>query len=243
MNNDEIRLKFLETLYARFYSGNRFEYPETDEIISESELNSLDKDMVHANVDYLAKSGYLDGVGSLGFAYPVSVKLESLGIDFVEGHDNELLELHNKIRFRILTNLYEQNFAGQLGKYIGVSDDFIDSLELEGISNDLIFGELVYLEQNGFIKGISSSGVTYPRNVMIDTYGIDTVENIIENSLENISDSNIDDEIKNEITEIKNESNKTTKSQKFKNLLQKHESSIAQIVTELIKAWISSGVT
>lgn len=241
MNNDEIRLQFLQRLYDRFYDGNRSEYPNTDEIIQQSGLDSLDSDSVHANVDHLAKSGYIDGVGALGTAYPVSVRLESFGIDFVEGHNEELLNFHNKIRFRILSVLYELNFGGQLGSYIGVDENFINSLELEDVSKDLIFGELVYLQKNGFIKGLSTSGVTYPKNIMIDTYGINVVESILNDSIKSIKESEVETGIKTELKEIENESDRTTKSQKFKSFIQRHETSIAKIVTELIKAWISSG--
>ncbi|WP_148701665.1 hypothetical protein [Candidatus Nitrososphaera evergladensis] len=82
----------------------------------------------------------------------------------------------------------------------------------------MIHGELIYLERAGLIEGFYAVGRAWPTNIKISSYGIDTVEGIINQSLGEIAASS-EESIKQKTEEIINESDQQTKIQKFRDFV------------------------
>ena len=80
---------------------------------------------------------------------------------------------HREIRSKILYALYNKHYSDQLGHYQQTDKIIEDS----GLSH----GDIVYLENNGLIKGQSALGHAYPPWIIIISRGIDAVDNFMKN--------------------------------------------------------------
>jgi hypothetical protein len=76
---------------------------------------------------------------------------------------------------------------------------------MEMIDKHEVYGDVVYLENKGLIKGTFVLGSAHPPWIIITSYGIDFVENVINQSIETLDSSNLTDSVKKEIREISNE--------------------------------------
>lgn len=83
MNHQEIRFRILHTLYQKYYGGQPTDHLNIDTVIRESELG-VDADVAFAEIIYLRNSGHIDGIGTLGKAYSLHIKITNYGIDAVE---------------------------------------------------------------------------------------------------------------------------------------------------------------
>ena len=94
---------------------------------------------------------------------------------------------HQEIRFQILHYLYNKHYGGEVGKYQKVNK-IIEETELKNVEPDLVIGDVAYLNEGKFIKGIPvRSHLGYPRSIVITCNGIDAVENVIGHIIKNIN--------------------------------------------------------
>jgi hypothetical protein len=61
---------------------------------------------------------------------------------------------HQEIRFHILYYLYNKHYSGELG-HPQVVENIIAETELKNIEKNIVYGDIVYLEQSSFIRGES----------------------------------------------------------------------------------------
>jgi hypothetical protein len=106
---------------------------------------------------------------------------------------------HREIRFKILYTLYNKHYSDQLG-HQQQTDKVIEESGLSNIDKNEVYGDVVYLENKGLVKGQSALGYAYPLWMIITSYGIDTVENAVNNFIKNLDLLEaVDPEIKKEI--------------------------------------------
>ncbi len=215
VDNEEIRYRFLQTLYDRFYNDKPNEHVATEELIRDAGLSDEGRNAVNVNIDYLKNDWYVEGIGSLGQSIPLSVKLNSSGIDFVEDRNQTMADYHGKLRFKILSALYEFHFAGNVGRFTS-SVEIAEQLSSNNEEKKQILADIIYLGDKGYINPQYTSGTYYPRWISIQNSGIDVVDSIFQQSIEELEAVDIDSTAKNEIEEIKNEINKKTKSERFR---------------------------
>jgi len=246
VNNEEIRYRFLNTLYDRFYTDKPNAHISTEELIKDAGLSNEDRNAVEANIVYLKNDWYVEGVGQLGQAIPLSVKLNSSGIDFVEDRNQAMADYHGKLRFKILSALYEFHFGGNIGRFSS-SLELAEQLSSTEEEKKQILADIIYLGDRGYINPHYASGTYYPRWISIQNSGIDVVDSIFQQSFEDLEAAEIESSVQHEIEEIKNEPDKKTKSEKFRDFLGRHERSATTIIVESIKtiinSWLSSGGT
>jgi len=182
----------------------------------------------------------------LGSAIPLSIKLNSSGLDFVEDRNQSMADYHGKLRFKVLSALYEFHFGGNIGKFTS-SLELAEKLSSGEEEKKQILADIIYLGDRGYINPQYASGTYYPRWVSIQNSGIDVVDGIFEQSFEDLQAAEIESSAQKEIEEIKNEPDKKTKSERFRDFLSRHERSATTIIAESIKAainsWLSSGGT
>ncbi len=246
VNNEEIRYTFLQTLYDRFYTDKPNDYVSTEELIKDAGLSNEDRNTVEANIVYLKNDYYIEGVGQLGSAITLSVKLNSSGLDFVEDRNQAMADYHGKLRFKVLSALYEFHFGGNIGRFTS-SLELAEQLSSGEEEKKQILADIIYLGDRGYINPQYTSGTYYPRWISIQNSGIDVVDSIFQQSIEDLETAEIESSAQNEIEEIKNETDKKTKSEKFRDFLSRHERSATTIIVESINAainsWLSSGGT
>ena len=88
--------------------------------------------------------------------------------------------------------------------------------------------------EKGYLHPQYASGTYYPRYINIENSGIDVVDSIFEQSIQDLEDVEIGTEAQTELEEIKNESDKKSKSEKFRSFLGRHENSATTIIVESI---------
>jgi hypothetical protein len=84
LEHQEIRFKILYTLYQKHYSEDLGHHQQTNKVIEESNLSSIDKAEIYGDVVYLKDKGLIKGQTFLGYAYPPWITIISYGIDTVE---------------------------------------------------------------------------------------------------------------------------------------------------------------
>jgi hypothetical protein len=84
MDHNEIRLKFLHTLYQKHYSPELLQPQVTENIIQESGLGDIDKNHVAGDIVYLEEKGLINGSPVIGHKYSPNVRITVYGIDFIE---------------------------------------------------------------------------------------------------------------------------------------------------------------
>lgn len=233
MNNQEIRYRFLKAHYDRFYAGKADQYAHTDEIIKEARLDNEDKGALIGNIQYLVDGIYVEGTKSFGAPYHTSLKLQPSGIEFVEEHNQELREIHDNLRFRILSELYELFFGDGAGRLV-FTKPFVEQIAKSEEEHNLLFGETVYLGDAGYVHPNYTSR-PFPYTIRMENSGIDLVENIINNSVSELETSEIDADAKAKVSEIKLEPNKKSQIEKLKDLYNEYNGDARPIIVEVIK--------
>jgi len=92
MSHQEIRFKILHTLYQKYYGGEPANYQPIDSVIAESDLEGVNLNVAHADVIYLRNSNLVEGIGALGQAHPVAIRITNYGIDTVESITEQALQ-------------------------------------------------------------------------------------------------------------------------------------------------------
>lgn len=224
-------------LYKRFYEGDYGCSIVTDEIIEECGLR-IAENSLQAHIIELEKRGCIRGYHDLSANYPINIGIDALGISFVERHNQEFAKQHGTLRFRILSLLYDVNFGGHAGDWINVDSELSADLGLTDADNNLLHGELIYLEWSGFIEGTDLRSVTeWHDGIRIDSSGIQLVESIIEDSLQQVTSSSLDQNIKDDAEKISRESDRSTRIEKFRDLVAEN-SEVIELVANVIRAAI-----
>jgi hypothetical protein len=84
MDHNEIRFKFLHTLYQKHYSPELLQPQNTENIIQESGLGDVDKNQVAGDIVYLEEKHLIEGTPLIGHKYSPNVRITVYGIDFVQ---------------------------------------------------------------------------------------------------------------------------------------------------------------
>ena len=113
---------------------------------------------------------------------------------------------HQEIRFQILYYLYNKHYSGELGQP-QVVENIILQTDLKNIEKNIVYGDIVYLEQSTFIRGEYILGCAHPPWVTITSYGIDTVDNITNQIISNVSLERNYENVRNDIKTISKEPN------------------------------------
>jgi len=74
----------LYTLYQKHYSEELGRQQQTNKVIEESNLSSIDKAKISGDVVYLKAKGLIEGQTFLGYAYLPWITITSYGIDTLE---------------------------------------------------------------------------------------------------------------------------------------------------------------
>lgn len=104
MNKEEIRYQILYYLYNKHHSGEVGKYQSADDIIEQSELESIDKDAIDQEFTYLNNGGYLKGQRETSDGgIPYSVVITKSGMEIVED-----------VARQIISNIDEQNTSDSM---------------------------------------------------------------------------------------------------------------------------------
>jgi hypothetical protein len=183
MHNEELRNRVLVRLYKKYYEDG-FAHPmDIEEVLQDAGIPSENSNLAYTNVIYLEESSLIKGDKPLGTKYPKWISIKPYGIETVERKEKEFANLHNDIRFKILSNLYDYNFTDHEEHTIPVDINFTKSLGLNESYQNLVIGDINYLYDKGLIKGLRQIGVPYPSRVQITSKGIDAIESVINQSL------------------------------------------------------------
>lgn len=231
MINNEIRNGILLFLYNKFYDGRFYDQLITDvEVLPQLGIPVESLGVTHKNLAYLEEAGYTQGTTPSGHLYPKWMRIDTLGIDFVETIQTEKSNLHWNIRFRILAILYDDYFSDRINEPKLVNPNLVNELANLQVNKNLIFGDVIYLKEKYFISGYSMFGFHYPVRVKIETAGIQFVESVINNSLLQIADTTTSAEEKKELEQIAKELDKKTKFERFIKLIQENTTLIELVV-------------
>ena len=233
VNNEEIRLKILRTLYNKYFEGQIDIVQKTEDVIKESALGEEKRNAIEGNLVYLNNDEYIHGITNLVDTYPRHIKISSRGIDFVEEHDPEFRDFHNAIRFRVLAVLHGLHFGGHIGKAMN-TDMMAKELSTFGGTENDICGDANYLHSKGLLWGREVNGIQYPDQVMILNPGIDVVDSIADISINELEKANLDSETLEKVSEIK-QSDKQGKVKMLKELFESNKESAREIIVEAIK--------
>jgi hypothetical protein len=121
MNHEEIRFRILYTLYQKYYGGQLKRYQNTEEIIKESGLDNIDRNIVLGDITYLKDSCLIVGLGVSGSAHPPHIRINTSGIDRVETFANSSLNsdhtsLSDDLRQEIQQIKSENNITTKIKK-------------------------------------------------------------------------------------------------------------------------------
>ena len=234
--NDDLRNRILLFLYNTYYDGKFYDPQITDEVLQQLDISQNLIPIAHRNINYLEKAGYIQGQSVIGSRYPPWINILPQGIDLVESFNTHYADLHWKVRFGILSNLYEQYFASE-NAMVGVKS-LVNSLAPIESNEVLIFGDVIYLRNKNIISGEFSFGFFYPPWVSIDVLGIQIVEQIMNQSLVQIANSAVDSQTKKEAEEILRELDKKSKLEKFNQFLGRN-SNIIELVINIAKSFLT----
>jgi len=85
------------------------------------------------------------------------------------------------------------------------------------IDKNQVAGDIVYLEDKNLINGMQLVGHVYSPWIKITSYGIDSVENVVDTFVENVEESGTNDEVKSRIKELSKE---TDNSKRIKSIIE-----------------------
>jgi hypothetical protein len=238
MHNEDLRNRVLVQLYKKYYEDG-FAYPiDTEEVLQDAGIPSENSNLAYTNVIYLEESSLIKGDKPLGKKYPKWISIKPNGIETVERKKKEFAILHNSIRFKILSNLYDYNFTDHEEHTIPVDINSTKSLGLNESYQNLVIGDINYLYDKGLIKGLRQIGVPYPYRVQITSKGIDAIESVINQSLISIAKSDTKEKARTE--EITNEPDKRSKLQKFRDFVSENSGWI-ELVANVVRASLTGG--
>jgi hypothetical protein len=147
---------------------------------------------------------------------------------------------HPEIRFQVLYYLYNKFYGGEIGKHQAV-ENIIQETELKNIERNLINGDIAYLFSSGLVAGTRSIGNGgYPNFIIINNYGIDRVENIINEIIANIRNQQETTIVKNEI-EMISKSDQKTRTTKIWTYVKAKPELFINIVEKVLKLFLSAG--
>lgn len=238
MQNREIRQKILNELYRKYYEKGFSQPLDTISILQSSGIPANLNNLAYTNVIYLEKSFLINGEYTLGTSYPKFVSINTNGINTVEQSEKELAKLHDDVRFKILTGLYDYYFGNKDEDTLLVDVNFVKSLGLTELDEIAVRGDINYLYDIGLIEGFKQLGLSYPYRIKITANGIDVVERAIDQSLTAIGQSNLNEQPK--VEEIINEMDQRTKLQKFRDFVGENAGWI-ELVANVFRASIGGG--
>ncbi len=92
MDHQEIRFQIRYYLYNKHYDGELGKYRPMDDIIRETELRDVGRNLIRGNVDYLKDSGFIKGriIGNHG--YPNTVVITNYGIQTIENVIKQIIK-------------------------------------------------------------------------------------------------------------------------------------------------------
>jgi hypothetical protein len=152
--NEKIRNIVLIQLYKKYYEDG-FAHPiDTEEVVLDAGIPSENSNLAYTNVIYLAESSLIKGDKPLDTKYPKWISIKPCGIERVEGKEKEFAKVHNDIRFKILSKLYDYNFTDHEDHTIPIDINFTKSLGLNESHQNLVIGDINYLYYKGLIKGL-----------------------------------------------------------------------------------------
>jgi hypothetical protein len=92
MNKQEIRYHILYFLYNKFFGGHIGKYQSADNIIQETELKSVDRNLIDDEFAYLNNRGYLKSQRDTSSGgIPYSAVVTKSGIDVVENVTRQII--------------------------------------------------------------------------------------------------------------------------------------------------------
>ena len=139
---------------------------------------------------------------------------------------------HNEIRIRILHTLYQRYYGGGVGTYY-IPKDITYEAGLDGINDDLILGDIIYLKTKNLLEGLGSTGTMTPAGIMITVSGIDMVEKVMGQSLEEFEKQTKDKTSIKEIEEIKKESTAPNKWRRAWQWASQHPEFLTTIISKV----------
>src|SRR5438132_63710 len=84
MNHDEIRFRILHILYEKYYDGGLMRTYSIEDVIKESGLETVERNLVLGDILYLKNKGFVNGDMQLGVPHPTAIGIETFGIDTLE---------------------------------------------------------------------------------------------------------------------------------------------------------------
>jgi hypothetical protein len=238
MHNEEIRNRVLVQPYKKYYEDG-FAHPiDTEEVVQDAGIPSENSNLAYTNIIYLAESSLIKGGTPLGTKYHKWIFIKPYGIETVDRKEKEFANLHNDIRFKILSKLYDYNFIGHGKHTIPVDINFTKSLGLNQSDQNLFIGDINYLYDKGLIEGLRQIGLPYPYRVQITSKGIDAVESAINQSLVSIAKSDAKEKVG--VEEIANEPDKCSKLRKFPDFVGENAGWI-ELVANVVRASLTGG--
>jgi hypothetical protein len=84
----------------------------------------------------------------------------------------------NEVKFRILFVLYRKHYSKEL-RQPQLMIKVIEEADLASFESDLVYGDIVYLKDRGFVSGQYALGTAYPFSLLITDKGIDEAEKLI----------------------------------------------------------------
>lgn len=238
MQNQEIRPRILVQLYKRYYQDGIPYGIDTKEIIEAAGIPSNYTNLAFTNVIHLVDSYMIHGEYVIGTRYPTEIYIKTYGIDTVERTDKEFAKLHDDIRVKILTKLYEYNFTNHEEDTVLVDVDFVKSLGLQESDANVVIGDINYLDDKVLIEGPRQLGIPYPYRIQITSNGIDAVENSMNQSLVSIAEVDKNEETR--VHEIIDEQDQRTKIQKFRDFVGENAGWI-ELVANVFRASVWGG--
>jgi hypothetical protein len=133
--------------------------------------------------------------------------------------------------------LYKKHYGGELNKIQSV-ENIIQETELKNVDKNVVYGDVVYLHQSGFIQGEYYIGDTFPQWITITNYGIDSVDNISTQIINDISNEKYDKEI--EI--ISSEPNPSKKITRLWDYVKANPTFFSNIVEKALKFALGGGL-
>ena len=137
IDHQEIRFRILHTLYQKYYGEHIEHYHETEDVITESDLEGIDYDVTCADIVYLKKGRLIEGLYGMNMAYPVQIKIENPGIDAVEriveqGLGKLAASDNNEFQNEARAISAEKNPPTKAQKFLGYIKQHPDSVVLIG---------------------------------------------------------------------------------------------------------------
>src|SRR5919106_551072 len=85
----------------------------------------------------------------------------------------------NEVKFRLLFALYRKHYSKELRQQ-QITAKVIEEANLSYFEPDLVYGDIVYLEERGFVRVQHTLGMSYPFSLIITAQGIDETKKLIE---------------------------------------------------------------